>query len=115
MDAKGRVDEAEIWGQAARWCDASGEREGRRSGICLFCHPDNFGPSWFHARDYGLLVANPFGRQALRQGAPSRVEVAPGTSLRLRYGVFTYAAADDASEPDYDAVYRDYLQLATER
>lgn len=114
LDAEGRVGETQIWGQTARWCDASGERAGRRIGICLFCHPDNFGPSWFHARDYGLLVANPFGRQALRQGAASRVEVAAGEALRLRYGVFTYATSPGAPAPDYDGLYQDYLELATE-
>ena len=35
--------------------------------------PGNFGRSWFQARDYGLLVANPFGRRYFTGGEPSRV------------------------------------------
>jgi hypothetical protein len=32
-------------------------------GVALLEHPSNFRhPTWWHARDYGLLSANPFGR-----------------------------------------------------
>ncbi|HMO86625.1 MAG TPA: PmoA family protein [Lacipirellulaceae bacterium] len=109
-DADGRRNEREVWGQSARWCDYSGVVDGRRAGMTLLCHPDNFRPSWFHARDRGLLVANPFGHAAFRQGEPSRVVLEPGQKLRLRFGILVYAAASEA-RPDLDAVYRRYLQL----
>jgi len=48
--------------------------------------PANFRPSWWHNRDYGLMVANPFGREAMKQGAKSAVTVKRGESLRLRFG-----------------------------
>ena len=65
--------------------------DGQHVGMTIFCHPDNFRPSWFHARDYGFLAANPFGRAAFRKGEPSKVVVKPGEKLRLRYGILIHA------------------------
>jgi hypothetical protein len=48
--------------------------------------PGNFRKSWWHNRDYGLMVANPFGRQAMKQGAKSAVPLKPGETLRLTFG-----------------------------
>ncbi len=47
--------------------------------------PGNFRRSWWHNRDYGVFVANPFGRAALKQGTPSAVVVPRGQSLRLEF------------------------------
>ncbi len=73
------------WGRAAEWCDYSGTVEGQRVGITLMAHPANFRASWWHNRDYGLMVANPFGREAMKQGPKSVVMVRRGESLRLRF------------------------------
>src|SRR4051794_25486478 len=55
---------------------------------CLLMHgPRNVRRSRFHARDYGLLVANPFGRQEFTKREPSRVVVSRGETLKLRFGV----------------------------
>jgi hypothetical protein len=64
-----------------------------------------------HARDYGFIAANPFGRKAFRKGELSKVVVKPGESLRLRYGILLHAGEDD-SGPDLKAAYADYVQLA---
>lgn len=71
-------------GAASAWRDYSGTVERKTVGVALTPHPENFRPSWFHARDYGLLVANSFGRQAFRKGTPSRVEAKPGEKFRMR-------------------------------
>lgn len=107
LDAEGRKNGQEVWGQTARWCDYSGSVEGQRAGVTLFCHPENFRPSWFHARDYGLLVANPFGRKAFKQGELSRVVIQPGDALRLRYGILLHGGQD----PDLVAAYQNYISL----
>lgn len=50
------------WGKRAKWCDYSGPVDGRMLGIAIFDAPTNpRHPSWWHARDYGLCAANPFG------------------------------------------------------
>ena len=111
LDAEGRKNGAEVWGHAAPWCDYSGTVGERHVGATLFCHPDNFRPSWFHARDYGLLVANPFGRKAFRQGEASQIVVKPGEQLRLRYGILLHSG----ETPDYDAAFRDYVETAADQ
>lgn len=96
------------WGQAFAWCEYERELEGRRLGVTLMPDPKNFRPSWFHNRDYGLMVANPFGRKAMNQGEPSRVVVPVGERLRLRFGVYLHATAPGA-DPDVGGAYRRFL------
>jgi hypothetical protein len=109
VDAQGRTNGEQIWGNSAAWCDYSGTIAGQHVGIAIFCHPDNFRPSWFHARDYGLLVANAFGRQAFRKGEKSSVIVKPGEKMRLRYGVFVHASPS-AKNVDIPSAYDDYVR-----
>lgn len=99
-----------MWGQTADWCDYSGRDQDRWLGITLMPHPGNFRPCWFHARDYGLLVANPFGRNAFTKGERSRVVVKAGETFRLRFGVLLHAAMTDGS-PDLTAAFDDYVRL----
>jgi hypothetical protein len=110
-DSEGRKDEAEIWGNSADWCDYSGTIADELVGMTIFCHPQNFGPSWFHSRDYGMIVANPFGRQTFGKGEKSNVVVRPGESLRLRFGVLVHNGPL-GSKPDLAAAYEDYKHLA---
>ncbi|WP_152054347.1 DUF6807 domain-containing protein [Tautonia marina] len=103
-DSEGRVNEAQVWGAQADWCSYAGEIDGKRVGLLLMPDPGNFRRPWYHARDYGLLVANPFGRNAFTGGEPSRVIVEAGETLRLRFGILAFDG-----EPDPDAAYRDFL------
>ncbi len=104
-DSAGRKNEKAVWGQQAEWCDYGGTIDGRRIGVAVVPHAENFGRSWFHVRDYGLMVANPFGRNAFTRGETSRVDVPLDKPLRLRYATFIYdAAAGEA--PDVGEIYR---------
>lgn len=109
-DAEGRKNGAEVGGNSADWCDYSGTVDGKHVGMTIFCHPDNFRSSWFHARDYGFVAANAFGRAAFKKGEPSKVVVKPGDEFRLRYGILIHADYDGKS-PDLNAAYNDYLKL----
>ena len=79
------------WGKRAAWADYSGPLPGGQViGIALLEHPGNFRhPTWWHARDYGLLSANPFGRhdfEKLKDQPNAGENVIPaGGELRLRY------------------------------
>ncbi len=106
-NADGLQNEKQVWGKAADWCDYSGTIDGTFAGLTVMPHPENFRRSWFHVRDYGLMLANPFGRKAMTGGEKSSVPVKPGESLRLRFGVFVHARTDDY---DPASAYRDYLQ-----
>jgi hypothetical protein len=105
-DGDGRRDEPQVWGQQADWCDYSG----KGGGIILIPDPANFRRSWFHVRDYGLMVANPFGRRAFTRVDPSRVVVPKGETLTLGFGVLVHDG-----DVDRQAVYRDFLKSVTER
>ncbi|MFZ4819702.1 MAG: DUF6807 family protein, partial [Limisphaerales bacterium] len=89
--SEGRTSASATWGRAAAWCDYSGPVDGHRVGIQLVADASNFRPSWWHNRDYGVFVANPFGREAMKQGAKSRVTVARGEPFTLRYGAVLHA------------------------
>jgi DUF1680 family protein len=115
LDADGHHNEREVRGSAAVWCDYSGPVGDRLAGVTLMPDPANFRKGWFHARDYGLLVANPFGRKALTKGPESRVTVRPGEILRLGFGVLLHAAPAGAPT-DLKEAYRDYLdRIAAKR
>ncbi|MBX6312253.1 MAG: PmoA family protein [Isosphaeraceae bacterium] len=111
IDSEGRINEAQVWGKQADWCAYGGEIDGKQVGVLLMLHPKNFRRSWFHARDYGLLVANPFGRNAFTKSEKSRVVIHPGEVLRLRFGVLIYGGPAESS-PDLSAAYQDYLRLS---
>ncbi|MEY3394000.1 MAG: hypothetical protein RL346_236 [Verrucomicrobiota bacterium] len=53
----------DAWGKRAKWVAYSGPDElGKPTVIAIIDHPDSFrSPTHWHARDYGLLAANPFG------------------------------------------------------
>lgn len=91
LDSAGRRNEKEIWGKTADWVDYGTGK----AGLLLVPHPENIRPSWMHARDYGVLVANPFGRKTFTKGEASRIEVKPGESLRLRFAVLAYTGEVD--------------------
>ncbi len=85
---------AATWGQAASWCDYSGRSGDQSGGITLMAAPENFRQSWWHNRDYGVFVANPFGRAAMKQGELSAVKIEPGQSFKIRFAAFIHDAAD---------------------
>ena len=110
-NSEGLKNEDEIWGKTAEWCDYSGAIDGRSVGMTLIPHPGNFRDSWFHARDYGFLLANPFGRKAFTGGEPSAVKIEKGEEFRYRNAVFIHSSKEwDASIPKRG--YRTYLEVA---
>jgi hypothetical protein len=108
-DSEGRKNEAQVWGKQADWCEYTGILNGKRVGIVLMPDVKNFRRSWFHARNYGLLLANPFGRNAFTRGEKSRIEVKAGQQVQLRFGVLLYDA--DPDQPlNIAAAYREFTK-----
>ena len=112
LNSEGRRNEKQVWGRQADWCDYRGVIDGHRVGITLLPDPNNFRRSWFHARDYGLLLANAFGRNAFKAGDKSRVVVKKGKRFRLRYGVLLHSSPKEQSI-DLLAAYRDFIKHIT--
>jgi len=95
VSSEGKKTAKGTWGQPADWCDASPAEGNAGPGITLMAGP-LFRKAWWHNRNYGLMVANPFGRQAMKQGAKSAVVVKKGESLTLVFGALVHEG------PKYD-------------
>ncbi len=95
LNSDGLTNEKQVWGKQADWCDYRGVVDGQSVGVAIFAHPQSFRRSWFHARDYGVLVANPFGQKAFTKGAPSSIRVKPGETFRLHFGVLVHSGNVD--------------------
>ena len=104
----GQQSAKKTWGQSADWCDYSGTVDGQPLGITLMPDPKNFRASWWHNRDYGVFVANPFGREAMKQGAKSSVLVKRGESFRQRFA----AAIHQGNSTQAASLHKLFLKLA---
>lgn len=107
-NSAGGVNEKGTWGKQAEWCAAGGVTGGRRVGMMVMGAPSNFHPCWFHSRDYGLVVANPFGKKAMT-GADDDSVRAARTCLKqpLGFGVFVFDVPEDR-QPEYKEAYSFY-------
>lgn len=91
------------WGKRAGWAAYNGPLpDGRVIGVALLEHPGNFRhPTWWHARDYGLLSANPFGRhdfEKLKDQPKAGDHVIPaGGELLLRYRLVFHRGDEKAA------------------
>ena len=78
----------DIWGKPAKWVLYQGPIDGTPMSIAIYDHSTNFRhPTTWHARDYGLLAANPFGMHYFlgkAKGAGAYV-LKSRDSLTLRY------------------------------
>lgn len=80
----------EIWGKKAKWVLYQGSIEGEKVAIAMLDHPDNIRhPTTWHARDYGLISANPFGLHEFtgKPAGAGEVVVVKGEKVSLRYRV----------------------------
>jgi hypothetical protein len=74
-----------IWGKRAKWVDYWGPVDGKVVGVAILDHPSNPNhPTWWHARHYGLITANPSGGHDTT-GETQPIEVEAGKSLSFRY------------------------------
>ncbi|HND53846.1 MAG TPA: PmoA family protein, partial [Pirellulaceae bacterium] len=111
LNSEGRVNEKEVWGRQADWCDYSGRVGESRVGVTVMPDPANFRRSWMHARDYGLLAANPFGQNAFTKDDKSRIPIPRDKPLRLRYGIYVHSSPTAGPEVDFKSTYAQYKQL----
>jgi hypothetical protein len=76
-----------IWGKRANWVDYWAPIDGKMVGVAIFDHPSNpRHPTWWHAREYGLITANPSGgHDTTGKTPPLRVEAGDSLSFRYRF------------------------------
>ena len=87
-----------IWGKPAKWVSYWGTVDQHPVGIAILDHPTNLRhPTTWHAREYGLITANPFGLYhftGAKKGT-GEVKLAKGETLNLRYRIVFYTGAHD--------------------
>jgi hypothetical protein len=77
-----------VWGERAKWVNYWGKVKGDPVGVAIFDHPDNpRHPTWWHARHYGLIAANPFGISYFdeKPRGTGDMTIPEGGSLTFRY------------------------------
>jgi hypothetical protein len=93
-NSQGKSGMKDVWGLPADWCDYSGTVDDKKVGVAVFAHTGNPVPSLWHARDYGLLAANPFGRKVA--GFPAAKDktdlyrIEKGKSATFRFAIFAH-------------------------
>jgi hypothetical protein len=113
VNSRGASGEKAIWGKQAEWVDYYGRVAGEDLGIAIFSHPQDLrAPTYWHARAYGLLAANPFGLKAFthdpRQNGTYTIPA--GQSLVLRYRVLIHHG-----DPAHVGVADAYRRFVAER
>jgi hypothetical protein len=108
VNAEGLQDAANVWGKTSPWVAIRGTVKGESGEtpvtVAIFAHPSghNFPPYW-HARDYGLFAANPFGRRGYDPNALERItRLDAGERLRLGFRLAVYAGQVDKARLDRD-------------
>lgn len=100
----------EIWGKSAKWVDYSGVIDGENVGIAFFDHPASFGyPTHWHARDYGLFAANPFGlSHFVGKGSDGSHSVPKDGAVTFRYRIVFHAG--NTEEANIESLYQQYVK-----
>jgi hypothetical protein len=112
VNANKATGEKNIWGKQSAWVDYYGRVDDEEVGIAVLDHPGNLrSPTYWHARAYGLLAANPFGisyftRNRRQSGAYT---IPTGGSLVLRYRVVIHHG-----DPAHAAISDAYRSFAAE-
>ncbi|MEO0474955.1 MAG: PmoA family protein [Planctomycetota bacterium] len=115
INSEGDKDRA-VWGKRAKWVAYWGVIDGKTCGVAIFDHPSNLRhPTWWHARDYGLVAANPFGISDFERGKHKRGAgnhaVKQGEALSLRYYFVFFAGT--AEEADIAGKYEQWVKKTT--
>lgn len=115
-NSEGGVGARDCWGKPAAWVDYSGPLDalGVR-GIAVFDHPSSFRhPSYWHARDYGLVAANPFGLSDFTDGRLNGDYTLPaGESISFHYRMLLHTG--DAIEAAVSEYYAGFAYPADAR
>jgi hypothetical protein len=93
VNSNGVEGERNVWGKRADWVDYYGEVKGEPVGVAVLDSPKSFRhPTYWHARGYGLLAANPFGLREFtrRPGDDGSWTIDEGKTLTFRYRVIIH-------------------------
>ncbi len=100
-----------IWGKRAQWVDYWAPIDGQTVGIAIFDHPSNpRHPTWWHARYYGLVAANPFGIHDFenKPEGTGDMKIESGDSVSFRYRFLFHTG--DATEANVAGEYKSFAE-----
>ena len=104
LTSEGKTGEA-AWGTRGRWCALEGKIGDEPVTIAIFDYPKNPGfPTYWHARDYGLFAANPFGVKDFTGGKEQmNFTIAPHQNVTFHYRILILSkiATADEIEKEY--------------
>jgi hypothetical protein len=109
VNSAGAEGEKAIWGKRADWVDYDGTVAGEELGVAVFDSPRSFRhPTYWHARGYGLLAANPFGWREFYNDPEKDGSwtIQQGKELKFRYRVFIHHG--DYRQAKVAEVYQEY-------
>lgn len=96
VNDRGEINAAAMWGKPAKWFDYFATIDKRRVGLVVVSSSENTRPSWLHARDYGVVVTNPFPKQPKERREPYvKTWVKRGEPLHLSYTILIYDISPD--------------------
>jgi hypothetical protein len=100
------ISEEAVWGTRARWMKLDGTIGTEKISIVVCDHPRNPNfPTFWHARGYGLLSANPLGVKDFTNGKETLdFSIGSGQSVTFRYRVII-CSCDDLSGDDIEKSY----------
>ena len=106
----------DVWGKQAKWLMYYGPIDGQPVSIAMYDHPTNLRhPTTWHARDYGLVTANPFGLHHFlgKEKGSGAYQVKSGDILQLRYRVefFKGIATTELIEEKYQTFATETLPV----
>ena len=110
LNSAGDTDKA-LWGKRAAWVSYWAPQEKKVVGFSIFDHPTNpRHPTWWHARDYGLVAANPFGIHNFERKPKGTgdMKVKNGESVTFRYRFLFHA--NDAKTAGIAKRYEDWAK-----
>lgn len=110
LNSKG-VRGRDVWGDRANWVGYWATINGKTVGVAIFDHPANpRHPTWWHARHYGLIAANPFGISyfADKPKGAGKMRIPAGESVTFRYRFVFHKGSP--KEAEIRKLYRKYAQ-----
>lgn len=89
-----------VWSTRARWMALDGMLGDEAISVIVCDHPNNLNyPTWWHARGYGLLSANPLGAKDFTKGeVVENHSLSSGDTLVFRYRIILASGAQLTTE-----------------